>query len=209
MSVHLSPTMQSEKSVSVQVLTSHMLSAVVLASTGAVLLLLLVNDRSDGLRILFTAVTGLQFLVLLWMLLLSLSILYDSDAWNDDHLDFMTVLDFYVMYILVWTNTGVLFWLWSGEEEVRGSVSFTNLEDLQPFSAWLVFFYITVFIMSGVGYGRYVAFSLLAEAWAAALAATSVVMLGMLLSSVVIRILDRTHLKRTALEVSGVRSKSS
>lgn len=195
---------EKETSFAVQFLSSHKLTVIVVSTTVIFLSLLLIDDRSDGLRVLFTFVVGLQFLTTAWLFVTFLLVLYDTDAWNDDQFDFLGILDYYVMYVLVWSNTGLLFWLWDGDDLRDGS--FTGIENLQPFSAWLVFFYITVFIMSGVAYGRYVAFSLLAEAWAALLAAISLIMVGMVMSSVIIRILDRTHLRRTALEVSGASS---
>ena len=180
-----------ESSISETILSSHSLTAVTAIITTISLLLLFINDRSVTLQIIFTLFTGLQFLFMLWMFGTILSVLYDAFVVNDQIFDLLVALDFYFMYIIVWSNTGMLFWVWDPTED--RSETFTNLGDLNSFSSWLVFFYITVFIMLGVGYGRYIADVLLSEAWAGILATVSMILFGMIISSVIARALENAN----------------
>lgn len=185
-------------SISGRILSSYALTAVTIISTAVVVLLLFINDRSVGLQILFTIVVALQFLFLLWMFITALVVIYDSFRGNDRIFDVAVGLDFYFMYIFIWTNTGMLFWLW--DPTPNRDLSFTELTDLNPFLAWVTFFYITILNIGGVGYGRYIAVKLLAETWVAVLVTFSPILLGILLSSLIALALQNVSLAHTDVD---------
>jgi len=171
--------------VSIQLLSSGSLTGFTVLTTLVAILLLFINDHATGLRILFTVVAGAQFLFMVWMLVAMLSVLYDSFMFRHRLLNISIALDFYVMYILVWLNTGILFWLWDRDG------SFTHLNDSNPFFAWLSFLFITMLIIHGMGFGRYIPDTLLAESWCSALSFTSQILMLMILTSVIALTLNR------------------
>jgi len=175
------------KTVSSYLLSSHSLTVLSVALTFISLCLLYNNERSVGWSTIFTILTALQFLVMLWMFATAVTVVYDVFTTDDNIFDLLVALDIMTFYIISWTNIGMLFWVWDGSED--RSTNFTQMNNLDSsFSAWAGFFYMTVFIILGVGYGRYVAFTLLAEVWAGVLAYMSLIFTVILISTIVAKL---------------------
>lgn len=170
-----------ELSTSEWLLSSYALTVLALFTTGAGILMLFLNDRSVGLQIVFTVLVALQFLFLMWMFITSISVIFDALRGNDQIINAIVIFDFLFAYLIIWTNTGLLFWLWDTSESRNDS--FTELSELNPFLAWVTFYYITILNVVGVGYGRYIADTLLAETWVSLLVTFNIPLIGILLSS--------------------------
>lgn len=169
-------------SLSVRLLSSNSLAGATFMITAASVALLFFNDRSVTLQIIFTLVSGLQFMFMIWMLATAISVLYDAFMSHGSLLNIITILDFYVFYIIVWTNTGVLFWLW--DTSPNRDSSFTGISALNPFYAWVAFLYLIVFIINGIGFGRYIPNTLLSESWGTALAIMNPILMSIIISTI-------------------------
>lgn len=181
--------------VSISILSSGLLTMVAFSVTAGLISLLLINARSTFLQLIFTIAAAALFLFMVWMLITAVSMLYDTLSARGHGFNIVIALDLYMLFTIVWINSGFLFWLWDPSED-RDS-SFSGMMDTNAFLGWVIFAYITIFIMVGVGFGRYIPQTILAEAWGAALALISTMMMIMVVSSVIAKALDNARSEKS------------
>lgn len=162
-------------------LSSKLLTVIVAALTLAELLILLIDSRSLIIQIIVTAITVSKVAFFLWMFITALITIYDNIRRNDVIFDFFVSLDMFLMFSIVWTNTGLLFWLWDSAPD--RDTFFTELSDNNPFLAWVTFYTIAKLVIMGVGFGLYLPKTLSAQVWSAILVDFSFVLLGTLIGS--------------------------
>lgn len=170
----------SSSSATVQALTSGWLTMAFVAVTVASVALLFIDDSSTLVAVMFTISTVAQILFIAVMSTTAITLLYFNFSRSRCYFNILVALDFYFMFLIGATNTGLLFWVWDREG------SFTNIANFpNPAAAWGAFYYMTILAFQGFGFGRYLAISQLAEGWIAVINTLKPIIYGMLVLSFV------------------------
>lgn len=141
--------------------SSGFLSVITLAITLVSLLVLLIDDRSVIVQVIYSILTVAIVGFVAWMVVTAVIVMFGSNKSNDRIVGIWNIVDLFLAYLIMWTSIGMLLWVWDSAPD-RDSV-FTNMTDRNPFLAWVTFDYIFSMIVAGVGYGQYVPQRLFSE----------------------------------------------
>jgi len=181
---------KSRENVSFVILQSGVVLAVNIVLTILALLLLWIDSRALGWRAVYTALIALSVVWTVWMIITSAIAVFDQLTNNDSIISTRVVLEITLSFIIVTTSVTMLYWVW--DNAPSRDTFWTELTDTNPWRAWYTFLYITVLILEGLGYGRFVPTSTAAEDWIAVSSFLNFFYALLLFSSLIALVLDNT-----------------